>query len=107
MSIYAIVETGGKQYRVKPGDVIEVELLKNAEPGETIDLGNVLLVSDNGDVKVGSPTVHGASVAAKVETEGKSKKVTVFKYKPKIRYRRKIGHRQRFSRLAIEDIRLS
>lgn len=104
MNTYAIVLTGGKQYRVKPGDVIDVERLAEFEPGDTVTLDHVLLVSKEGAVTVGTPVVPGAKVVAKVEAEGKAKKILVFKYKPKVRYRRKNGHRQRFSRLAIESI---
>lgn len=104
MNTYAIIETGGKQYRVKPGDVIDVERLNDSEPGSTINLERVLMVSRDGEVMVGNPTVAGARVVAKVETEGKGPKVIIFKYKPKVRYRRKNGHRQYFSRIAIQDI---
>ena len=103
MATYAIIETGGKQYRVKPGDSIEVERL-TAEVGDTVTLDRVLLVSNDDGLTIGSPLVDGASVTAKVENEGKRKKVVIFKFKPKVRYRRKTGHRQWFSRLAIQDI---
>lgn len=100
---YAIIETGGKQYRVAPGDVIDVERLE-AEPGDTINLDRILLVSNDDGVTVGSPLVAGAKVVAKVENEAKGKKIIVFKHKPKVRYRRKNGHRQWFSRLSIQEI---
>ena len=103
MSTYAIIETGGKQYRVKPGDSLDVERL-DAEPGDTIAIDRVLLVSTDAGMTVGTPLVTGARVTAKVENEGKGKKVIVFKYKPKVRYRRKNGHRQSFSRLVIQEI---
>lgn len=103
MTTYAIIETGSKQYRVKPGDVIEVERL-DAEPGDTVNLDRVLLIGTDDGVTIGSPLVVGAHVTATVETEGKGKKVVIFKYKPKVRYRRKTGHRQWFSRLAIKEI---
>lgn len=103
MATYAIIETGGKQYRVKPGDSIEVERL-TAEVGETVTLDRVLLVATDDGVTVGSPLIAGATVTAKVENEGKGKKVVIFKFKPKVRYRRKTGHRQWFSRIAIQDI---
>ena len=104
MSTYAIIKTGGKQYRVKPGDVVDVERLTKFEPGDTVDMDQVLMLSRDGEVTVGTPTVPGARVVAKIETEGKARKVLVFKYKRKVRYRRKIGHRQRYSRLAIQSI---
>ena len=106
MSTYAVIETGGKQYRVSPGDTIAVERLTESEPGDTVRLDKVLLVSQDGDVTVGAPTVAGAQVVAKVEGEGRTKKVLVFRYKPKVRYRRKTGHRQRFSTLMIEGIEI-
>ena len=85
------------------GQTIEVERLP-AEEGDTIDIGDVLLVADGEKVAVGTPTVEGAKVKATVVGQGKGKKVTIFKYKPKVRYRRKIGHRQPYTRLAIKEI---
>jgi large subunit ribosomal protein L21 len=101
--MYAIVETGGKQYRVQRGQIIDVERLP-AEVGEEVELGQVLLVADDGEVKVGQPTVEGAKVHATVLRHDKARKIIVFKYKPKKRYRRKAGHRQHFTRLRIEEI---
>ena len=101
--IYAIVETGGKQYKVSPGDNIDVERLPAAE-GSTIDLDKVLLIADGDKVTVGTPTVQGARVVAEVLGENKGNKITVFKYKPKVHYRRKTGHRQIRTRLAIKEI---
>lgn len=101
--MYAIVETGGKQYRVAEGDTIFVEKLEAAN-GNQVTLDKVLLVSDGENTKVGTPTVDGAKVVAKVEKHGKSKKIIVFKYKPKKNYRRKAGHRQPFTQLTIEKI---
>jgi large subunit ribosomal protein L21 len=100
---YAIIESGGKQYHVQPGDTIEVELLP-AEPGSTLDLDRVLMLSQNEQVTVGQPTVAGARVVAEVQEHGRGKKIIVFKYKSKVRYRRKQGHRQSFTRLAIKEI---
>lgn len=104
MTTYAIVETGGKQYKVAPGDVIDVERLTDFEPGDTVEIERVLLLSRDGQVTVGAPVVPGARVVAKVESEGRGKKVIVFKYKPKVRYRKKTGHRQGFSRIVIQGI---
>lgn len=104
MTTYAIIKTGGKQYRVQPGDVIEVERLVDTEPGDTFSFDEVLLVSKDGDVTVGSPTVKGAKVVAKIEDEAKGDKILVFKYKRKVRFRRKNGHRQWFSRVSITGI---
>jgi large subunit ribosomal protein L21 len=100
--IYAIVEAGGKQYKVTPGQVIDVDGM--GVEGDTVELERVYLVSDGDNVSVGRPTVEGAKVIADVLDEGRAKKVLVFKYKPKIRYRRKKGHRQPYTRLAIKEI---
>src|SRR5215472_10880197 len=103
--MYAIVETGGKQYRVKPGDTIAVERL-SGEPGEVLDLGRVLLVAGNGDAstRIGSPGVDGAVVRAEVVEHARGEKIIVFRYKSKVRYRRKTGHRQALTRVRITDI---
>ncbi|MFQ5925530.1 MAG: 50S ribosomal protein L21 [Dehalococcoidia bacterium] len=101
--MYAIVQTGGKQYKVSPGETIDVERLV-AEEGSTIELDRVLLVADGERVTVGTPTVEGAKVIAEVLSEGKGEKIIVFKYKPKVRYRKKTGHRQIYTRLAIKEI---
>ena len=101
--IYAIVKTGGKQYKISPGETIDVERLPAAE-GSTIELDRVLLVADGEKVRVGTPTIEGAKVIAEVLGENKGKKVIVFKYKPKVHYRRKKGHRQIYTRLAIKEI---
>ena len=100
---YAIVQTGGKQYKVSAGQTIEVERLPGKEKGK-VELDQVLLVSDGKKVAVGTPTVEGAKVVAEVVGNGKSDKVTVFKYKPKVRYRRMKGHRQPYTTLAIKEI---
>lgn len=85
------------------GDVVDVELL-SAEPGQSVNLDQVLLVSDEGAVKVGQPLVTGATVRATVVGEVRGEKLVVFKYKPKVRYRRRTGHRQTYTRLSIEEI---
>ena len=103
MKIYAVIETGGKQYKVTPGQTIDVERLEVAE-GRTVELDRVLLVADGDKVRVGTPTVDGAKVVATSQGEGKGKKIIVFKYKPKVRYRRKTGHRQLYTRLVIDKI---
>ena len=100
---YAIVETGGKQYKVAPGQKIDVDRLAVAE-GKDIELSRVLLISDGKDTVIGNPTIDGAKVLATCLSEGKGDKVIVFKYKPKVRYRRKKGHRQIYSRLEIKEI---
>ena len=101
--MYAVIETGGKQYRVSPGQTVEVELLP-AEPGSEVALERVLLVSTDDKTLVGSPTVAGARVMTTVVREGRGDKIIVFKYKPKKRYRRKTGHRQALTRVAITGI---
>lgn len=101
--IYAIVQTGGKQYKVSPGDIIEVERLP-AEEGSTVELNQVLLVADGEKMRAGTPIVEGAKVIAEVVGESKGEKVIAFKYKSKVRYRRMKGHRQLHTRLAIKEI---
>lgn len=101
--MYAIIETGGKQYRVQEGDTLFVEKLDVAE-GDVITLEKVLAVSKDGNLNVGNPVVEGAKVEAKVLEQGKGKKIIVFKYKPKKDYRRKQGHRQPYTKLLIEKI---
>lgn len=102
--MYAVVVTGGKQYRVSEGDVIYVEKLE-AEVDSTVELGNVLAVSkEDGELVIGKPAVEGASVSAKVLAQGKAKKIIVFKYKRKLDYRKKQGHRQPYTKLVIEKI---
>jgi len=101
--MYAIIETGGKQYRVQEGDVLRVEKLEIAD-GETIKFDKVLLVADEGKLNVGKPYVDGAIVEGLVEKQGKAKKIIIFKYKPKKDYRKKQGHRQPFTQIKIEKI---
>ena len=101
--MYAIIKTGGKQYKVSEGDVITVEKLA-ANEGEAVVFDNVLTVVNDGEVKVGTPVVEGAKVTCKVEAQGKAKKILVFKYKAKSNYRRRQGHRQPFTKVVIEKI---
>lgn len=101
--MYAVLKTGGKQYRVQEGDVIFVEKL-NAEVDSTVELNEVLAIGTDAGIKVGAPVVEGAKVVAKVAAQGKAKKVIVFKYKAKKDYRRKNGHRQPYTKLVIEKI---
>jgi large subunit ribosomal protein L21 len=102
---YAIVEDGGKQYRAVEGGTIEVDLYPS-EVGDQIDLDRVLLVADGDDISIGTPTVPGARIQATVVSQVKGPKIVVFKYKPKIRYRVKKGHRQQYTRLQINAILL-
>jgi len=100
--MYAIIATGGKQYKVSEGDVIKVEKLGAAE-GDTIDFDQVLAVN-NGSLVLGNPTVSGAKVSATVVEEGKNRKVIVYKYKRKSGYHKKNGHRQLYTKVKIEKI---
>ena len=100
---YAVFKTGGKQYRVKPGDTLDVEKLTVAVDS-IAEFGEVLAISNDGEVTFGSPTIEGARVLARVDSHYKDKKLMVFKYKSKTRYRRKKGHRQIYTRLVIQDI---
>lgn len=101
--MYAIIETGGKQYRVQEGDVVRVEKLEIAD-GETVKFDKVLLVADEEKINVGKPFVDGAVVEAVVENQGKAKKIIIFKYKSKKDYRKKQGHRQPYTQVKIEKI---
>ena len=101
--MYAVIATGGKQYRVSEGDVIFVEKLAG-EIDDTLVFGDVLTVVNDGDVKVGTPFLEGAKVTAKVLKQGKDKKILVFKYKAKANYRRRQGHRQPYTKVTIEKI---
>ncbi len=100
---YAVVRTGGKQYRVSPGDLIEVESIE-AEPGSTIELAEVLLTSSGGSVQVGTPLVSGAKVTATVVLHDREKKILVFKMKRRKNERRKHGHRQNVTTLRVLEI---
>ena len=103
--MYAVISSGGKQYRVEPGTTLDVDLM-TVEPGTSVTLDQVLLVANDGEVRVGTPTVPGASVTATVLGEQLGDKVVVFKYKQKVRYRRRGGHRQHFTRLRVDEIRI-
>ena len=102
---YAVFKTGGKQYRVKPGDTLDVEKLPNGVDS-IAEFGDVLAISDNGEVTFGSPYITGAKVLALVQSHYRDRKIVVFKYKRKTRYRRKLGHRQGYTRLMIQDIKV-
>ena len=102
--MFAVIETGGKQYRVAPGQKLIVEKLI-AEAAENFVLDKVLLIADEEDVKIGAPYVEGAKVEAKVLKQGKERTKIVFKYHSKTRYRKKKGHRQRFTELEIISIK--
>lgn len=101
--MYAIIQTGGKQYRVQEGDILRIEKLE-AEAGQIIEINDVLAVSKEGQLKLGTPKLDGAKAVLKVLEQGKAKKIIVFKYKPKNNYRRKQGHRQPFTKVVVEQI---
>lgn len=101
--MYAIIETGGKQYRVKEGDILKVEKL-DAEAGSTIELTPVLAVKKGEELILGTPCIEGAKAIVRVLDHGKGEKIIVFKYKPKKNYRRKQGHRQPYTRIQVERI---
>ena len=101
--MYAVIETGGKQYRVQDGDVIFVEKL-DVEAGETVEFDKVLVVANDNGLNIGKPVVEGAKVEASVVEQGKGKKVIVFKYKAKKNYKKKQGHRQPYTKVKIEKI---
>ncbi|NPV27193.1 MAG: 50S ribosomal protein L21 [Firmicutes bacterium] len=101
--MYAIIETGGKQYRVKEGDILRVEKLE-AEEGQVVELDRVLAISKEGQLICGTPLVAGAKAVVKVLSHGRGKKIIVFKYKPKKNYQRKKGHRQPFTQVLVEKI---
>ncbi len=102
--MYAIIRDRGMQYRVEQGQVLTIDLLDEAEPGSQIELGEVLLVGDGDSVKVGSPLLSGAVVRAEVLGEKKGEKIIVFRYRNKKRYRRRTGHRQRYTQIKISEI---
>ncbi|WP_306484784.1 50S ribosomal protein L21 [Anaerococcus sp.] len=102
--MYAIIKTGGKQYKVSEGDLVRVEKLPY-EVGDTVEFDQVLLLSGD-EVKVGSPVIENAKVTATVEDQNKDKKIVVFKYKPKKQYRKKHGHRQPYTLVKIDSISL-
>jgi large subunit ribosomal protein L21 len=102
--VYAIIRTGGKQYRVNPGDVVRVERLEG-EVGSTVTLDDVLLVAGDGEARVGSPRLAGVSVVGTVVGQDRDAKVRVFKYKKRKHYRRTRGHRQSFTAVRIDAVR--
>ncbi len=101
--MYAIIQTGGKQYRVSPGDVLRVERLPG-DRGDEVVLDQVLLVTDGEDIRVGSPLVENATVRGQIVRQGQAKKILVFKKKRRKNYRRRQGHRQLYTALQIQEI---
>ncbi len=101
--MYAVIETGGKQYKVQVGDTVDVEIMK-ANIGDKVELSRVLLVADGENIQVGQPVVSSAVVSATVVQQVRGPKVIIFKYRPKQRFRHKTGHRQDYTRLHIDEI---
>lgn len=103
--MFAVIETGGKQYLIKTGDTLKVEKL-DVEVGKDVVFDKVLLLAkeDGTDVKIGTPYLDGVSIAAKVEEQGRGKKIRVVKFKRKVRYKRVIGHRQHFTKLKVKEV---
>ncbi len=102
--MYAVIETGGKQYRVSEGQTIKVELL-NAEPGSTIELEKVLMVADGADVKIGSPYVNGGKVSAEIQGHGRGEKIRIVKFRRRKHHRKQMGHRQHYTAIKITGIK--
>lgn len=101
--MYAIIESGGKQYRVEPGVIVSLERIPG-EVGNQVDLDRVLLVSDGSTVKVGKPTLSGARVVSEIVAQTRGEKIDVFKFKKRKKYRRKTGHRQELTQVRIGEI---
>ena len=101
---YAVVETGGKQYRIQKDDVLDIELIEGAQAGQKIELSNILAVHDGVSLKVGTPVVEGAKVVAEVVAEFRAPKVVAFKKKRRKGYHRKVGHRQDLLKVKVESI---
>lgn len=101
--MYAIIESGGKQYRVEPGAVVALERI-SGEVGSQVELNRVLLVSDGTTVKVGKPTLSGAKVVSQIVAQTRGEKIDVFKFKRRKKYRRKTGHRQELTKVRIAEI---
>ena len=101
---YAIIRTGGKQYRVSPGDIIRIPSLADKNEGDKVEFSDVLAAGDDNGVRIGAPTVSGLSVTARVVKQGRSPKIIVFKFKRRKHYKRKHGHRQGFTAVKIEEI---
>ena len=104
--MYAIIETGGKQYKVQEGDTFRIELLKEA-PGETVEIDRVLTVVKDDKAMIGKPVVEGAKVVLKVLEHGKGEKVLIFKYKSKKKYRKTRGHRQPYTEVLVEKLEIN
>jgi large subunit ribosomal protein L21 len=103
LTMYAVIASGGKQYKIEAGDILRLEKIKG-ETGDAVSFGSILMLSDGEDVKIGQPNLDGVVVQGHIVEQGKSKKIIVFKYKRRKRYRRKQGHRQQFTAVKIDSI---
>jgi len=101
--MYAVIKTGGKQYRVEPGDVVTLERL-DGDAGDGVKFDEVLLVDADGEMKIGTPSVNGAAVSGTIVEQGRARKVIVFKFRRRKNYKKKNGHRQYFTRVQIDQI---
>ena len=101
--MYAVIKTGGKQYRVSEGDILKVEKL-DAEQGSTVDFDQVLMVADGDDIKIGAPLVEGSKVSATIEEHGRGKKIEIIKFKRRKHHMKRMGHRQAYTKLKITGI---
>ena len=102
---YAIIETGGKQYKIAEGDTLSVEKIKDTKQGDTITFNKVLLIDDGKTTKMGTPYIDGAKIEAELVEEGKGKKLHIMKFKSKSRYKRRLGHRQPYSKVSVKNIK--
>lgn len=102
--MYAVIKTGGKQYRVTEGDLVKVEKI-SGEVGQKVQLGDVLALGEGDDIKIGTPVVEGASVVGEVVEQGKDKKIVVFKKKRRKGYKKTQGHRQQYTAVKIQEIK--
>lgn len=102
--MYAVIKTGGKQYKVSPGDVVKVETL-DAKPGDTIEINDVILFADGDRVNVGKPAIASAKVTAEVMEQGRGEKLLIFKHRRRKNFRKTNGHRQNYTALRIKDIK--
>ncbi|OGD70313.1 50S ribosomal protein L21 [Candidatus Campbellbacteria bacterium RIFCSPLOWO2_02_FULL_35_11] len=101
---FAVIETGGKQYKVSEGDVVKIEKLSDYKEGGKVTFDKVLLIDDGKTTEVGSPYIKGAKISAVFESEGRNKKIHIIKFKSKSNYKKKIGHRQPFNKIKVEKM---
>ena len=102
---YAIIETGGKQYKIAEGDVLSVEKIKDTKQGDTVTFDKILLIDDGKTTKIGTPYIDGAKIEAELVEEGRGKKLHIVKFKSKSRYKRRLGHRQPYSKVSVKNIK--